>query len=237
MELLASDQKGPGTYLVLGMAFSIFLIIRLRDSRLGRAWIAVREDEVAASAMGINLVRTKLLGVRDRGVVLGGFGGAFYPRCYNNTVNVDQFEFGLSVLILAMVIVGGMGNIWGVIVGAIALSTLNLYFLPKLNTVSQDLFAFDVTQISFGIFGFMLLAMMILRPEGLIPSRRRALEFHDDDGDGMMTTHVQDPAAAYEESQRRPRRSSRSARSPDGSAGWWPSARWTSRSRSGPSSA
>jgi len=193
----ASGLKGP--YLVvLGMVvLTIILNVRLRDSRLGRAWIAVREDEVAASAMGVNLVRTKLWAYA-MGAALGGFAGAFFGT-YNNTVNVDQFEFGLSVLILAMVIVGGMGNIWGVIVGAIALSTLNLYFLPKLNSVSQDLFAFDVTQISFGIFGFMLLAMMILRPEGLIPSRRRALEFHDDDGDGMMTTHVQDSAAAYEE--------------------------------------
>ena len=78
--------------------FTIFLNIRLRDSRLGRAWIAVREDEVAAASMGVNLVRTKLLAYAI-GAAFGGFAGAFLGT-YNNTVNVDQFEFGFSVFIL-----------------------------------------------------------------------------------------------------------------------------------------
>jgi branched-chain amino acid transport system permease protein len=164
----------------VGLAMVLLVIFfnrRLRDSRMGRAWIAVREDEVAAAAMGVNLVRTKLWAYA-LGAALGGFAGVFLAT-YNNTVNVDQFEFGFSVLILSMVIIGGMGNIWGVILGAIALSMFNRYGLKQLNGV-PDKFGldFDVTSINFGIFGFFLLAMMVLRPEGFIPSGRRKLELH-----------------------------------------------------------
>jgi len=164
----------------VGLAMLVLVILfnrRLRDSRLGRAWIAVREDEVAAAAMGVNLVRTKLWAYAI-GAALGGFSGVFLGT-YNNTVNVDQFEFGFSVFILAMVIIGGMGNIWGVVLGAVALSMLNRYGLKQFNTVPDTLgLDFDVTSINFGIFGFFLLAMMVLRPEGLLPSSRRKLELH-----------------------------------------------------------
>jgi branched-chain amino acid transport system permease protein len=160
----------------------IFFNIRLRDSRLGRAWIAVREDEVAAAAMGVNLVRTKLWAYAI-GASLGGFAGVFLGS-YNNTVNVDQFEFGVSVFILCMVIIGGMGNIWGVMLGAIALSMMNRFGLPKLNGVPEAFgLDFDLTSINFGIFGFFLLVMMVLRPEGFLPSSRRKLELHDAEPD------------------------------------------------------
>ena len=173
----------------VGLAMVLLVIFfnrRLRDSRMGRAWIAVREDEVAAAAMGVNLVRTKLWAYA-LGAALGGFAGVFLAT-YNNTVNVDQFEFGFSVLILSMVIIGGMGNIWGVILGAIALSMMNRYGLKQLNGV-PDKFGldFDVTSINFGIFGFFLLAMMVLRPEGFIPSGRRKLELH---GEVDETDHL-----------------------------------------------
>ena len=173
----------------VGLAMVLLVIFfnrRLRDSRMGRAWIAVREDEVAAAAMGVNLVRTKLWAYA-LGAALGGFAGVFLAT-YNNTVNVDQFEFGFSVLILSMVIIGGMGNIWGVILGAIALSMFNRYGLKQLNGV-PDKFGldFDVTSINFGIFGFFLLAMMVLRPEGFIPSGRRKLELH---GEVDETDHI-----------------------------------------------
>jgi branched-chain amino acid transport system permease protein len=164
----------------VGLAMVLLVIFfnrRLRDSRMGRAWIAVREDEVAAAAMGVNLVRTKLWAYA-LGAALGGFAGVFLAT-YNNTVNVDQFEFGFSVLILSMVIIGGMGNIWGVILGAVALSMFNRYGLKQLNGV-PDKFGldFDVTSINYGIFGFFLLVMMVLRPEGFLPSGRRKLELH-----------------------------------------------------------
>src|SRR5919109_490301 len=170
----------PVYYVGLAMVLLvIFFNRRLRDSRMGRAWIAVREDEVAAAAMGVNLVRTKLWAYA-LGAALGGFSGVFLAT-YTNTVNVDQFEFGFSVLILAMVIIGGMGNIWGVIVGAIALSMVNRYLLKELNGVPDSLgLDFDVTSINFGIYGFFMLVMMVLRPEGLLPSRRRRLELHEE---------------------------------------------------------
>jgi branched-chain amino acid transport system permease protein len=190
-----------GIYFValLMVAITIFVNRRLRDSRMGRAWIAVREDEVAAASMGVNLVRTKLWAYAI-GAAFGGFAGVFLGT-YTNTVNVTQFEFGFSVFILAMIIVGGMGNIWGVIVGAIALSMANRYALPELNRLSDPL-GFDVTSISYGIFGFFLLLMMVLRPEGLIPSRRRTLELHEAELDGPATDTAQGDFDALCEVQR-----------------------------------
>jgi branched-chain amino acid transport system permease protein len=176
----------------------IFFNIRLRDSRMGRAWIAVREDEVAAAAMGVNLVRTKLWAYAI-GAALGGFAGVFLGT-YNNTVNVDQFEFGFSVFILSMVIVGGMGNIWGVILGAIALSMFNRYGLQQLNGVPDKVgLNFDVTSINFGIFGFFLLVMMVLRPEGFIPSSRRRIELHADESqDSELPQGLEDEHQHFE---------------------------------------
>jgi branched-chain amino acid transport system permease protein len=184
----------------VGLAMVLLVIWfnrRLRDSRLGRAWIAVREDEVAAAAMGVNLVRTKLWAYAI-GAALGGFAGVFLGT-YNNTVNVDQFEFGFSVFILCMVIIGGMGNIWGVILGAIVLSMMNRFGLPKLNSV-PDKFGldFDVTSINFGIFGFFLLVMMVLRPEGFVPSSRRKLELHEAELDEADTIGTDGDQPLYE---------------------------------------
>jgi len=178
-----SLQLKPFYWVALAMlVLVIFFNIRLRDSRLGRAWIAVREDEVAAAAMGVNLVRTKLWAYAI-GAALGGFAGVFLGT-YNNTVNVDQFEFGFSVFILSMVNVGGIGKIWAVMVGAAALSMFNRYGLQQLNGVPDKVgLNFDVTSINFGIFGFFLLAMMVLRPEGFIPSSRRKIELHSEDVD------------------------------------------------------
>ncbi len=197
-DILYTDANlKPAYWVALGMVvFTIFVNRRLRDSRLGRAWIAVREDEVAAASMGVNLVRTKLWAYAI-GAAFGGFAGVFLGS-YNNTVNVDQFEFGFSVFVLAMVIVGGMGNIWGVMLGAVALSMMNRYGLPQLNNLSEPL-GFDVTSISFGIFGFFLLVMMVLRPEGLIPSGRRRLELHESEIEGAEeTAAVGDMSQMYE---------------------------------------
>jgi branched-chain amino acid transport system permease protein len=175
------------------VALVIFFNRRLRDSRLGRAWIAVREDEVAAAAMGVNLVRTKLWAYAI-GAALGGFAGVFLGA-YNNTVNVDQFEFGFSVFILAMVILGGLGNIWGVIVGAVALSMINRFVLPELNGLPEAFgLDFDITAISFGIFGFLLLVMMVLRPEGLLPNSRRRLELHEPSDESIAGIQTTTPA-------------------------------------------
>jgi branched-chain amino acid transport system permease protein len=160
--------------------FVLFVNFRLRDSRLGRAWIAVREDEVAAASMGVPLVRTKLLAY-GTGAAFGGMSGAFLGS-YLNTVNADQFQFFFSIFVLAMVILGGLGSIWGVVVGAIVLSFIANYLIPDvLNNVPEQIgLDFDLTQLSFGIYGFLLVVMMVLRPEGLIPERRRKVELTQD---------------------------------------------------------
>ena len=169
----------PYYWLALILVLLVLLInLRLRDSRLGRAWIAVREDEVAAASMGVPLVKTKLLAYAA-GAAIGGIGGAFLGM-YDGTVNADQFEFSFSIFILAMVILGGLGSVWGVVIGAAALAFINERLIPDvLNPVARDAFNFDLTQLSFGIFGFLLVLMMVLRPEGLLPERRRRRELQE----------------------------------------------------------
>ncbi len=167
----------PWYFTALALALiAVFINRRLRDSRLGRAWIAVREDEVAAVSMGIPTVRVKLYAYAI-GAAHGGVAGAFIGTFFN-TVNADQFEFSFSIFVLAMIILGGLGSIWGVVVGAIALSFINTRLIPDvLNNVPGRLgLDFDLTQLGFGIFGFLLVIMMVLRPEGLIPERRRRAE-------------------------------------------------------------
>jgi branched-chain amino acid transport system permease protein len=157
----------------------LFVNFRLRDSRLGRAWIALREDEVAAASMGVPLVKTKLMAYAT-GAAFGGMAGAFLAS-YQNTVNADQFEFSFSIFVLAMIILGGLGSIWGVVLGAIALSFINSRLIPDvLNSVPHKIgLNFDLTELSFGIFGFLLVIMMVLKPEGLLPERRRQIEFEE----------------------------------------------------------
>jgi branched-chain amino acid transport system permease protein len=176
-EQFTSLDLRPWYWTALGMvALVLFVNFRLRDSRLGRAWIAVREDEIAATSMGVPLVRTKLLAYAT-GAAFGGISGAFLGS-YLNTVNADQFQFSFSIFVLAMVILGGLGNIWGVVLGAVVLSFVNNYLIPDvLNPIPGDIgLDFDLTELSFGIFGFLLVIMMVLRPEGLLPERRRKLE-------------------------------------------------------------
>jgi branched-chain amino acid transport system permease protein len=158
---------------------ALFVNFRLRDSRLGRAWIALREDEVAAVSMGVPLVKTKLFAY-GTGAAFGGMAGAFLGS-YLNTVNADQFQFSFSIFVLAMVILGGLGSIWGVVLGAIILSFINNRLIPDvLNEVPAKIgLDFDLTELSFGIFGFLLVIMMVLRPEGLLPERRRQIELQE----------------------------------------------------------
>jgi branched-chain amino acid transport system permease protein len=172
-----SLELRPWYWVAFGLVLiALFVNFRLRDSRLGRAWIALREDEVAAVSMGVPLVKTKLLAY-GTGAAFGGVSGAFLGS-YLNTVNADQFQFSFSIFVLAMVILGGLGSIWGVVVGAVALSFINNRLIPDvLNDVPAKIgLNFDLTELSFGIFGFLLVIMMVLRPEGLIPERRRQIE-------------------------------------------------------------
>ncbi|HEX8073644.1 MAG TPA: branched-chain amino acid ABC transporter permease [Thermoleophilaceae bacterium] len=175
----ASDLR-PYYWLGLAMVVITLLInFALRDSRLGRAWVAIREDEVAAASMGVPLVRTKLLAYAA-GAALGGAGGAFLG-VYSQSINSNQFTFDFSIFILAMVILGGLGSIWGTVFGAVMLALIVRLFIPD---TFHDLpekvpllnLKFTAPEISFAIFGFLLVVMMLARPEGLFPERRRKIE-------------------------------------------------------------
>jgi branched-chain amino acid transport system permease protein len=174
----------PWYWTILGLGVvTLFVNARLRESRLGRAWIAIREDEVAAASMGVPLVKTKLMAYAT-GAAFGGMSGAFLGS-YLNTVNADQFQFSFSIFVLSMIILGGLGSIWGVALGAVVLTLVNRYLIPNvLNPVAQDTFHFDLTTLSFSIFGFLLVLMMLIRPEGLLPERRRKLELTEGVGVG-----------------------------------------------------
>ena len=180
----------PYLWLVLGLVLvTLFVNFRLRDSRLGRAWIALREDEVAAASMGVPLVRTKLMAY-SVGAALGGISGAFLGTFFNS-VNANLFQFGFSIFILAMVILGGLGSIWGVVIGAVALSFVNQRLIPDVldqgfvgDFVKDIGLDFSFQQVSFGVFGFILVVMMVLRPEGILPERRRKLELTEGVGTG-----------------------------------------------------
>ncbi|MCW2991747.1 MAG: branched-chain amino acid transporter permease [Solirubrobacterales bacterium] len=183
----------PWYWTALGMMLIIlFVTWRLRDSRLGRAWVAIREDEVAAASMGVPLVKTKLLAYAA-GAAMGGMSGAFLGA-YFNTVNADQFQFGFSILILAMVILGGLGSIWGAMAGAAALTVIQYQVIQAdaFKDIPGDLgFDFSLPDIQYLLYGFLLVLMMILRPQGLIPERRRKLELTEGVGvdDAQLGTH------------------------------------------------
>src|SRR5438876_627435 len=182
------------------------VVIGLRDSRLGRAWIAIREDETAAAAMGIPLMRTKTWAYAS-GAFFGGIAGAWFATIKTG-VFPDDFFFNISVLILSMVILGGMGNVWGVIAGAAFLEYLNLEGIANFNGWMNDhVLVCDPTKqnpssvisggclnaplVTFGIYGAIIVLVMLLRPQGLFPERRRELEFET----GVHDTPFQDESA------------------------------------------
>ncbi len=161
------------------LLFTVFCSVRMRDSRLGRAWIAIREDETAAAAMGVPLMRTKTWSYAA-GAFFGGMAGAYYASFKSGTFP-DDFFFNISVFILCMVILGGMGNIWGVIVGGGFLAYLNQEGLGNIGAEINETFGtnIDVPLYQYGIFGLILVLVMLFKPEGLIPSARRKAEFEE----------------------------------------------------------
>ena len=173
------------------VTIAMILLYRLQDSRVGRAWNAIREDELAAAANGINTVTTKLLAFA-LGATTAGLAGAFNASKLT-IVSPDQFSFTVSFTVLAMVILGGMGNIWGVAVGAFIVYMIQVVILKNINTVLETIGfpAFDLPLIGhvdlvnvkfveyqFLLYGIALVLMMLLRPEGLFPSQRRRQELH-----------------------------------------------------------
>ncbi len=175
--------------------FTVFCCIRLRDSRLGRAWVAIREDETAAAAMGVPLMRTKTWSYAI-GAFFGGVAGAFFASYRAGAFPADFF-FQFSVFLLCMVILGGMGSIWGVIAGGLILSYLDREGLATIGSkIQEGGLDFDPTKYQFGIYGLIIVVMMLLRPTGLIPERRHKIEleegvhdtpFYDVQTEGAMT--------------------------------------------------
>ena len=158
--------------IVLGVWFAS----NLQNSRLGRAWMAIREDELAARHVGINTTTTKLAAFA-LGASFSGLAGVVYSAKLG-LVSPDQFQFNVSVLVLSMLVLGGMGNIPGVIVGSFALSFVNSFLLPQSTNLAHAIgLNVDFTNYRFMLYGVILVAMMLFRPEGLIPSRQRRAEF------------------------------------------------------------
>lgn len=171
-----------GTAVVI-ITVAFILLYRLQDSRIGRAWVAIREDELAASAMGINTVTTKLLAFAI-GATTSGLGGAFYASKLG-IVSPGQFDFTVSFTVLAMVVLGGMGNIWGVAAGAFVIFEIQHQGLKQLNDFMAGAnipFLSSINYINYQnlIYGIALVLMMLIRPEGLFPSRRRRQELHSE---------------------------------------------------------
>jgi branched-chain amino acid transport system permease protein len=182
------------------LLITVFCSVRLRDSRLGRAWIAIREDETAAAAMGVPLMRTKTWSYAI-GAFFGGVAGAFYASFKSGAFPAD-FYFNISVFLLCMVILGGMGSIWGVILGGMILGYLNVEGLATLGSELQGAgIDFDPTKYQFGFYGVIIVLMMLFRPEGLIPERRHKRELEL----GVADTPLYDVTTEGSDTDREPR--------------------------------
>lgn len=179
-------------FLVLLIVVIVILVNRrLEDSHIGRAWEAIREDEVAAQAMGVPLVRMKLLAFACGASFAGAMGVLFSAK--QVFINPESFTFLESIGVLAMVILGGMGSIPGAILGATVVTVLNLQVLKGLSLWLNELRNAGVTILGYNmanlptqlepakyermVFGMILVLMMIFRPQGILPARRRTREF------------------------------------------------------------
>ena len=172
-------------------AFVVMLSLRLREGRLGRAWLAIREDELAASMMGVPLRKTKLAAYAV-GAFSGGLGGAAFATQVNG-VFAERFNFSISIILLAMVVLGGMGNVWGVIVGALALSWINSTGLVEFGNTYNDAFGTDINfpSYNFLLFGIILIVMMLFRREGLLPEARTRLVLREPERGQMESRGAQ----------------------------------------------
>jgi branched-chain amino acid transport system permease protein len=163
--------------LVLGLlvGICIFVSLRIREGRLGRAWLAIREDELAASMMGVPLVNVKLLAYAV-GAFFGGVGGVANATAITTAVSPSGFDFGKSVLVLLMVVLGGMGNVWGVTIGAFLLAWLNSNGLKQIGVQIDQIFGTSISDVlpryNYIILGLLLVLMMLFRREGLFPEQR-----------------------------------------------------------------
>jgi branched-chain amino acid transport system permease protein len=178
--LLGVDVSGPIKYYYLLLAVTVAVIVvnvRLQNSRIGRAWEAIREDEVAARAMGINTRNLKLLAFA-MGASFGGLAGGMFSAL-QGFISPESFVLVESIMVVSMVVLGGMGNIWGVILGALLLSFVPEILRWTVEPLQAALFGRQLVApevIRMLIFGLALVLVMLFRPAGLLPSavRRRA---------------------------------------------------------------
>ncbi len=187
-----SDPMAFYVIMVLLLVLCVILVRNLYNSRLGRAWMAVREDEVAAAAMGVNTTAVKLLAFAI-GAAFSGFAGTYYGAKLS-LVSPENFGFVVSITVLVMVVMGGMGNIPGVMLGSLLVYVVIFLLLPGMpdfvTNLANALGLSGLTQrsgdypgigeifsrLKFLVFGLILVVTMLLRPQGLLPSRERAQE-------------------------------------------------------------
>jgi len=185
--LFGLNFTGPVKYyylLILVLLAIIVINLRLQDSRIGRAWEAIREDEIAARAMGINTRNLKLLAFA-MGASFGGISGGIFSAT-QGFISPESFVLVESVMVLSMVVLGGMGNIWGVILGAILLSfvpEILRYTVEPLQRFTFGRSLIDPEVIRMLLFGLAMVVMMLFRPAGLLPSavRKRELSVAKDE--------------------------------------------------------
>jgi ABC-type branched-subunit amino acid transport system permease subunit len=191
-------------YVTVAVLITVAMITlyRIQDSRLGRAWMAIREDELAAASMGINTITSKLLAFAI-GASTAGLGGVLYASKVT-IISPDSFGFTVSFTILAMVVLGGMGNVWGVAAGAFVVYEIQSELLKQMNgfvqglnlpalnlgVITIDVSNIDFLQYQFLLYGLALVGMMLLRPEGLFPNRRRQQELRDTEDSGAANEEL-----------------------------------------------
>jgi branched-chain amino acid transport system permease protein len=186
IEILGVQVPGTHAHYYLFLALTllvIFIAFRLQSSRIGRAWAAIREDEVAAEAMGINTRNIKLLAFA-MGATFGGLGGGLFAA-FQGFVSPESFTLMESIMILCMVVLGGMGHIPGVILGALLLTVLpeGLRYIGPLQQELIGHVVVDPSDLRMLLFGAGLVLVMLFRPQGLWPSPVRARELHPDNPD------------------------------------------------------
>ncbi len=173
-------------YLFLALALGIiFISLRLQDSRIGRAWVAIREDETAAAAMGINTRNVKLLAFA-MGATFGGVSGGLFAG-FQGFVSPESFNLMESIMILCMVVLGGMGHVPGVVFGAVLLTVLPeaLRYVGPLQHWLFRRVLIDPADLRMLLFGLGLVLVMIYRPAGLVPSKRRQRELTESGQSGV----------------------------------------------------
>ena len=181
--VLGLTLSSPHMYYYLFLLFTalvVFVCLRLEDSRIGRAWVAIREDEMAASAAGINTRNIKLLAFA-MGATFGGLSGGLFAS-FQGFVSPESFNLMESIMILSMIVLGGMGNIIGVILGAVLVTVI-----PEALRYTGDLQRFlfgqvyiDPSDLRMLLFGIALVMMMLFRPAGLLPSKQRKRELAEE---------------------------------------------------------